>query len=534
MTTRLARLALVALHAGAAPAAAAFPLGFRWGTAVAGFQTDMGDGAPDDTNADWWAWVHDAANIAAHRVSGDEPENGPAQWTHFRKDALIAARRLRNDTLRLSIEWSRVFPTSTAGVDASGGITPAVLQQRDALADQTVVAHYRSELTALRAAGLEPFVTLNHFTLPLWIHDPIAARNALALLGANDPPTLDFGPAGWLDPATATELQKYAAYVGWKFGDLVDLWAPLNEPVVVAISGYLNVPGILSGNFPPGAFNFTALITVLTNELTANALAYDALKTWDTVDADGDGTAATVGLVANLVAFHPHDPTVANDLTGAAHADYLYNRLFLNGALNGDVDANANGIVDLGEHHDDLVGKADFIGVNYYLRATVTGFGVPLTPVIPLLDFSPTIGYRTLLQPTLPPCPSTCSDFGWEIYPTGLREVLWIAGSYGRPVYITENGIADANDDQRPAYLVQHLGVLEQAIADHVADVRGYYHWSLVDNFEWASGYYPKFGLFGFDPATERRKVRVSGRDYAHIAAHDDIPSGLRRKFLAP
>jgi len=531
---RLAWLPLAATLLASTPAGATFPTGFHWGTAVAGFQTDMGDGAPNDTDCDWWAWVHDAANIAAHRVSGDLPENGPAQWVRYKKDAVTARKRLHNDTIRLSIEWSRVFPASTAGVDASGGITPAVLAQLDALADQSVVAHYRAVLTELRNQGLSPFVTLNHFTLPLWIHDPIAARDALAGSDPNAPPPTGFGPAGWLDPATAVEMGKYAAYVGWKFGDLVDDWAPLNEPVVVAISGYLNVPGLLAGNFPPGAFSFSALIAVLTNELAANAAAYDALKAWDTVDADHDGTAARVGLVANLVAFHPSNPASAVDVSGTEHADYLYNRLFLNGAILGDVDADANGVVDPGEHHPELAGKADFVGVNYYLRATVAGFGVPLTPVIPLLDFAPTISYRTPLQPTLPVCPSVCSDFGWEIYPIGLREVLTLAGSYGRPVAITENGIADSNDDQRPAYLVQHLAVLEQAIADGVADVRAYYHWSLVDNFEWASGYYPKFGLYGFDPATKRRKARRSGGYFGRIAKHNDIPSGLRRKFLAP
>src|SRR5207245_3218795 len=123
------------------------------------------------------------------------------------------------------------------------------------------------------------------------------------------------------------------------------------------------------------------------------------------------------------------------------------------------------------------------------------GLPTTITPVIPLLDFAPTFSYQTPRNPTAPPCPTTCTDVGWEIYPIGIREMAAEAGSYGRPVYITENGIADANDDQRPAYLVQHLDVLEHAIADGAADVRGYYHWSLMDNFEWSSGYFPMFGL---------------------------------------
>jgi beta-galactosidase len=346
----------------------------------------------------------------------------------------------------------------------------------------------------------------------------------------NAAPPTGFGPAGWLDPATVTEFEKYCAYLAWKLGDLVDVWAPLNEPVVVAVSGYVNAGGILGGNFPPGAFSFTGAVQVILNLIEAERVAYDAIKTWDTVDADRDGVAATVGLVANLVAFHPKNPASPLDVQGAQHADYIYNRLYLNAVLHGDVDANVNGTIDAGEHHPELVGKADFVGVNYYLRATANGLPVSLSTAIPLLDFIPTISYQTAHNPTAPPCPSTCSDFGWEIYPAGIREVLTIAGAYGLPVYITENGIADADDDQRPAYLVQHLQVLEQAIADGVADVRGYYHWALMDNFEWASGYYPMFGLNAVD-ASKRLVPRPSALVYRAIARANAIPPGIAAQF---
>ncbi|TMB48398.1 MAG: glycoside hydrolase family 1 protein [Deltaproteobacteria bacterium] len=515
-------------------ARAAFPPGFLWGTAISGFQTEMG-GKPghNDPSSDWWVWVHDADNRSQNRVSADVPETGPAFYDKFRAQSRKARSGLRSNTLRLSIEWSRIFPTSTAGVDISGGIDLHVLQQLDALANQGEVAHYREVFRALRRAHLKPFVTLNHFSLPLWIHDPIKARDAFNGTDPNGPPPSGFGPAGWVDAVTATEFAKYAAYLGWKFGDQVDLWAPLNEPEVVAVSGYVNIPGLFAANFPPGAFSFTAAIQVMVNEITANAAAYDALKQWDTVDADGDGTPATVGLVQNMVAFHPKNPMSPLDVQGTQHADYLFNLLFLNGAIHGDVDANANGTIDSGEHHPELVGKADFVGVNYYFRAVVQGVGVPLTPAIPILDFIPTTSYQTPHNPTGMPCPSTCSDFGWEIYPIGLREMLTEVATYGLPVYITENGIADADDNQRPAYLVHHLEVLDQAIADSVADVRGYYHWALMDNFEWASGYWPQFGLYGVD--TKKRLVtRQSGRDYKRIAKGNGVPADLVTLFGPP
>ncbi len=423
----LALLAAALLIATSRPGAA-FPTGFLWGTAISGFQTDMGGNpADDDQRSDWWVWVHDGDNISNGRVSGDEPEApaGPAFYDHYRVDLRRGARTgLRSNAFRLGVEWSRIFPTSTAGVDASGGITLAVLQQLDLLADQAEVAHVRKVLRAVRRAHLTPFVTVNHFSLPLWIHDPIAARNAFMGTDPNSAYPTGFGPAGWLDPATVTEFGKFAAYLGWKLGDLVDLWAPVNEPVVVAVSGYLNIPHVFGGNFPPGAFSFTALVQVVRALIRADAAAYDALKAWDTVDADHDGVPAVVGLVENLVAFHPSNPASPLDQRGAQHADYLYNRLYMNATIRGDVDDNLNGTIDPGEHHPELVGKADFVGVNYYFRATVQGLPASITPVIPLLDFFPTFSYRTPKNPTAPPCPSTCSDFGWEIYPIGLREVV--------------------------------------------------------------------------------------------------------------
>ena len=192
-------------------------------------------------------------------------------------------------------------------------------------------------------------------------------------------------------------------------------------------------------------------------------------------------------------------------VTGTAHADYIYNRVFLNAITSGNFDANLDGTISPEEMRPDLAGRVDFIGVNYYFRAVVTGIGAAITPHIPLFDFIPTTSYRTVHNPSAPPCPSVCSDFGWEIYPAGLREMLTIVGALGVPVYITENGIADAGDTLRGQYIYDHLATLQQAIADDVADVRGYFHWSLTDNFEWASGYYPKFGLASFDPTTARK-----------------------------
>jgi beta-glucosidase/6-phospho-beta-glucosidase/beta-galactosidase len=275
-------------------------------------------------------------------------------------------------------------------------------------------------------------------------------------------------------------------------------------------------------------FNFAAVRAVIPQLVTAHARAYDALHAFDTVDADGDGQAVRAGVVHNMSAFHPIDAANPTHVAGAAHADYLVNRVFLTAVVTGDFDANLDGdTTDPGEQRADLAGRSDFIGVNYYLRAQVIGLGTPLTPQLPLFDFLPQLSYATPQNPSGPPCPSVCTDFGWEIYPQGLREVLTFVGSLGVPVFVTENGIADAADTLRARYIYDHLSVLQGVIADGVADVRGYFHWALVDNFEWSSGYYPRFGLFAYDPVTGRRRRRAGARPYRVIAAHNGITRSL-------
>jgi len=525
-------VALVTPKPGHARVVASFPEGFLWGTAIAGFQSDMGIGAPNDSGTDWWVWVHDPDNIAAGRVSGDRPEDGPGFWNLYASDAKLARRKLKLRAFRLGIEWSRIFPTSTAAVDTSGGITTEDLASLDALADQSAVAHYRDVLTALRARKLDPLVTVNHFSLPTWLHEPLGVRDAF--VGVDPfmgPVPSGLSRAGWLDPAIIPEFEKLAAYLGWKLGDLVDRWATLNEPVVVVVSGYVNAPGV-GGNFPPGVFNFDAVRTALPNLATAHARGYDALHATDTIDADGDGSPALVGVVHNMGTFHPKDPTSAADVTAASHATYLFDEVLPLALTVGAFDANLDGDTDdRGETRPDLADRLDYLGVNYYNRITVTALPGPITPLLPLFDFLPTISYQTPQNPTAPPCPSTCTEFGWEIYPEGLGEVLEIAGGFGRPILVTENGIADADDDQRARYVYDHLAVLQETVADGIADVRGYYYWSLTDNFEWSSGYYPKFGLASYDPATGKRKVRKGAKTLRTIAKKNGLTAKLAKRF---
>ena len=503
----LLSMVLAAPAAAQGGAGAPFPDGFLWGPASSGFQAEMGANRNLDRRSDWWRWTHSPGPRADGLISADRPEQGPGHWALYRRDARLARNQLGSNAYRMGIEWSRIFPRSTAKVRVGKKISVGELRRLDRLANKAAVRHYGAELRYVRKLGMTPFVTINHFTLPSWIHDPIATRAALKGRGADDPlPKLR--RAGWLNRSTVGEFRKYSAYLAWKYGPLVDYWTPINEPVVLAQAGYVNLPGIGLG-WPPGAVSFTATVRALINLSDANAAAYDAVHARD--------RRAQVGLVHNVVAFTPADPSSERDVTATEHAEYLFDRLYLDAAVKGIRDRNANSVVDPGERVDRLAGKADFIGVNYYFRGRVLALDRSLSTSIPILDFAPQTDYRTPDNPNAPECPTTCTDFGSEVYPDGLRQVLGIAGGYGLPVYVTENGVADADDDLRPRYLVQHIAAMRQAIADGV-DVRGYFQWSLVDNFEWALGYQTRFGLFSYDPRTLARTARPSAALFARTA----------------
>ncbi len=515
---RAAAAALLALLVlvPAAHAEQRFPRGFLWGTATAGFQVEAG-GRPAnaDRASDWWAWTTDPGLIAEGVVSGDRVDRGPGQWRVWPRDLDLAAGALGNNAIRLGIEWSRIFPRSTAGVRVGAGRPgPATLRRLDRLADPRAVRHYRSVLRGARARGLRVMLTLNHYTLPRWAHDPVGVRRAFAGRGPDDPLPADLPPAGWLDRSLVTQFRTFAAYAAHRFGDLVDLWATVNEPLVQVSQGYTSIPGV-TGSKPPGVLSYAAAIAAVQHLALANAAAYDAIH--------AARARARVGFVHNLLDWRPADPASADDRRAAGNADRIYNRLFLDAAMRGIYDRDADGVVDPGEREPRLAGKADFIGVNHYSPARARALPAPVSARVPLFDFVPQIAYRGNGNPQGPPCPATCTDFGWEVDPEGMRNVLRLAGEYDRPVYVTENGLDDADDAQRAAYLTGYLRAVHRAIADGV-DVRGYFHWTLVDNFEWSEGFAPRFGLFAFDPVTLERRARPSARLYARIARRNAVP----------
>lgn len=496
-----------------------FPASFHWGVAHAGFQAEGGPGSPVDPNSDWYKWVHDPINQLLGIVKG-VPENGPGTYVSYDSDAALAHDQLGMDTFRMSIEWSRIFPNSTASVDISdeGGIVSlADLQALDALADQAEVQHYRDVFASLRAHDLEPLVSVNHFTLPTWVHDPITAR-PLIQLGLPAP------AAGWLSPSTPVEFEKYAAYIAWKYGDQVDNWTTLNEPFPPVLTEFFGIPGVVP-SWPPGVIRPDLASTFLVNEAKGHVAAYDAIHLWDTTVAKAGQPAAFVGFTNNMIPARPANPVNALDVQAADAWNQYYNKWFPNAVIDGWVDANFDGIKQAGEVHDEFKDKVDFMGVQYYGSQPIQGFGVAPIPGFPFLR-----GLPVRCAASEP----TCSDFNQPTDPGGFREVLEIAASYGKPLWVTENGIADAGDSKRPPYLVSHIGVVQDLVA-HGMDIRGYTYWSFVDNLEWVEGYGLEFGLYGSDPTTpelERTPKQASIDAISGIAKNNTLPLAILGMYI--
>ena len=494
------------------------PADFHWGVAHAGFQAEGGPGSPVDPNSDWYRWVHDPLNQFLGLTNG-VPENGPGAYVSYDTDAALARDDLGMNTFRMGIEWSRIFPASTAAVNVSdegGTVSLADLQALDQLANQDEVAHYRAVFASLRAHGLEPLVTVNHFTLPAWVDDPIAAR-PLIQLGLPAP------AAGWLSPGTPAEFEKFAAYVAWKYGDQVDDWATLNEPFSPVLTQFLAIPGLVPA-WPPGVIRPDLASTFLVNEAKGHVAAYDAIHLWDTTSATEGKAAAFVGFTNNMIPARPANPVNQLDVQAANTWNAFYDGWFPNAVVDGWVDANFDGVKTADEVHPEFTDKADWIGVQYYGSQPMQGFGVAPVPGFPFLRGLPV---RCTPSPT-------CSDFNQPTDPGGFREVLEFAAAYGKPLWVTENGIADAGDSKRPPYIVNHVAVVQDMVA-HGSPILGYTYWSFVDNLEWAEGYDLQFGLYGSDPNTpelERTPKPASIAAISQITKANALPAALLAAYL--
>jgi beta-galactosidase len=224
-----------------------------------------------------------------------------------------------------------------------------------------------------------------------------------------------------------------------------------------------------------------------------------------------------VSITQDVHIYYGETPGRAEDDQSAKEFSYLSNAIFLNAIVHGDFDQDFSGKLDPGEPQSDPAykGRADYIGENYYGFSIVRGYpGFPLVDGVTLSDNT---------EHGLPK-----NDLGWDIYPRGLGEAVDFAATYHLPIVITENGLADATDANRPRFIAEHLAELAAKIESGV-DVRGYFHWSTIDNFEWSSGFCPRFGLFHVDytDPSRSRTARPSASVYQQIIDANEVTDAL-------
>ncbi len=471
---------------------ARFPAAFLWGSATAAYQIEGGLG-----NTNWGEWER-----RGHIARGERSDDGPRSY-QFVDDDIRILRDSHQNAYRFGIEWARLFPTRASWDRCRNATAVNRATECRAAASSEGLAYYHHLLSELRAASITALVTLQHFTFPTYIDD-------LAL---------DWHTQGWMSPTIAQELGLWAEFAGREFGGEVDWWVTLNEPFGVLATAYLGAV------HPPGrAAEFDSLPTLGMNMIRSHVAMYDALRTTDTTVAMPTGPvtparAMNVSIAQHIRAFYPHNCVSRADRLAAERLHYLLNAMFFDAIVRGNVDLNFNGTIDPGEPSNDPAyrGRAEYIGVNYYTLTDVqSNNAIPILRAIPQPDS---------LDHGLPK-----TEFGWDIYPRGLVELLNWAGTYGLPVLVTENGLADAMGVNRARYLADHAAAIAVAIQAGVR-VLGYFHWSLLDNFEWSAGYCPRFGLYRTDfNSPMRTRTAGPGVDvYRSIIMAGEVTDDLLR-----
>ncbi len=450
-----------------------FPDGFLWGAATAAYQIEGAAQEGGRTPSIWDVFARTPGKVH-HGDTGDIACDHYHRW----EQDLDLVASLGLGGYRLSFAWSRLQPN---------GRGPLV---------QHVVDHYKRLLDGLRERGVTPMVTLYHWDLPQDLQDE----------------------GGWAVRSTAERFGEYSEQVARAFKDDVPFWVTLNEPYCSSFLGYLE------GRHAPGVQSMAAAVAASHHLLLGHGRAVSALR--------GAGVSGQVGITLNLSSAWPSSDDPAA-LEAARRVDGRENRWFLDPLFKGSYPADmvelqsvATGMEFVQEGDLDAIGQPlDYLGVNFYERHFVSP--------------SPDDPRGWVKEPDAGPL--TDGEIG--IHPDGLREVLVrVATDYtDLPLYVTENGAAfadyvdpegEVDDVERIAFLDGHFRAAAQAI-EQGADVRGYFVWSLMDNFEWALGYSKRFGLVYVDYRTQERIPKASAKWFSRVIAANAVgaaagdPSGV-------
>lgn len=345
--------------------------------------------------------------------------------------------------------------------------------------DYTALDRYRAMLSALHERGIQPWIALHHFTNPLWLE--------------ND--------GGWENPTVVHRFTAYAQKVVEYLGDLCQHWLTINEPLIYLGQGWLN------GTWPPHHPNTLLAVRVFRNLLYAHAGAYHTIHNAQ--------PHAQVSIAKAMRYFDPARPRHVGDHIAARLRRYLFEDLWFTATIQGRLLPP----LGMGQVDSILANTLDFIGINYYARYQVT-FSPNPAHIFGIDGY--TLGHEL--------SDSTSRGPYSQFDPEGLRVICHHVQRYGKPIYITEHGLPDQNDHQRPRWIVAQLAELHRAIAEG-CDIRGYFHWTLVDNFEWNDGWTMHFGLIAMDPITQVRTPRPSAALYGEIARANALSDNLLTRY---
>ncbi|GAA0985417.1 GH1 family beta-glucosidase [Nocardiopsis tropica] len=463
------------------PELPALPPGFVFGAATAAYQiegaADVGGRGPSI----WDTYCRTPGRVA-------RGESGDVACDHYHRypEDVALLRELGVDAYRFSIAWPRVVPTGKGAVNPEG------------------LAFYDRLVDAVREAGIEPVATLYHWDLPQALEDE----------------------GGWRVRATAERFAEYARVVADRLGDRVQRWITLNEPHCSAFVGHA------VGRHAPGTREGTPALAAAHHLLLAHGLAARELR----ASAARHGRAAEVGITLNPDRFIPATDS-PEDAEAVDRAETLHNRVWLDPLLRGHYPRNetatwgsmADGSYRSPEDAATIAQPLDFVGLNYYRPVRVRHAPLPDAATRTAVDIGveqvPVEGVRH-------------TTMGWPVVPESFTDLLLdLHRRYPElpPVYITENGSAEpdvpaadgrVHDEDRVAYLRDHLSALADAVAAGV-DVRGYFVWSLLDNFEWAYGYDRRFGIVSVDYETLARTPKDSYHWYRQVVrAHRERRTG--------
>ncbi|MFI5180673.1 MAG: glycoside hydrolase family 1 protein [Thermoanaerobaculia bacterium] len=404
-----------------------------WGVAVSHYQVEGGD------RCDWTEWE------SAGRTRGGPCGQAAGSWERYERDADLAAS-LGANAFRFSVSWSRVEPLR-------GSV------------DIYALGRYRRFVERLVALGIEPVVTLLHYTHPSWFH--------------RDTP--------WTSAASVDAFARFARTVAAALAPHVRLWTILNEPLVLLLGGFLD------GQIPPGLADTKSAGRALDHLLAAHVAAAAAIRE--------EVPGAAIGVAHNMMGFAPERPSHPLDLFVARQAHDFYNRGLLEAFGTGRWNLWLPPFSRFVGRRDDLPGSLDVVGVNFYSRLHLRARGRSRLAA----NFS----YRDRTGRGL-------TDNGWEIVPEAFGPLLSEAASLGKPLVVSENGLADGTDLRRAAFLREHAAAVTDAVGQGIP-VHGFFYWSLMDNYEWLDGFGPKFGLFSVQPGTLERRPRPSAAVFREL-----------------